>query len=326
MRFGEGLRGSRQFWNARRWELSDMIKQIGSQGLVFFTFSSADLHWPELHKLMPSNKDSTEEAGSVKSNQQNVIDNPHLADWFFCKRFELFFKYVLKPQWDLEDWWYRFEYQHRGSIHVHRIAKKRNAPIIEWSRMKEDENIMNEVVEYLKTINTTINPRFNSHIPDRHLCQKDRSKLFDDQQDYIDLVNKLQRHTRYSPSYCLRVNRDGKQSCRFGFSKEITEQTTVRDNGRDQPELITARNDPFINPHSRLQLQGWRANVDLKPILSIHAALQYISKYASKTEPRSTAFLEILNQILSDGKPDDQVLNPVQKLLFHSIAEHDISA
>jgi hypothetical protein len=181
MRFGEGLRGSRQFWNARRWELSDMIKQIGSQGLVFFTFSSADLHWPELHKLMPSNEDSTEEAGSVKSNQQNVIDNPHFADWFFCKRFELFFKYVLKPQWDLEDWWYRFEYQHRGSIHVHRIAKKRNASTIEWSRMKEDNNIMNEIVEYLKTINTIINPRLNSHIPDRHPCQKDRSELFDDQ-------------------------------------------------------------------------------------------------------------------------------------------------
>src|SRR3954468_16560092 len=49
MRFEEGLRGSQQFWNARRWELSDMIKQIGSQGLVFFTFSAADLHWPELH-------------------------------------------------------------------------------------------------------------------------------------------------------------------------------------------------------------------------------------------------------------------------------------
>ena len=43
-------------------------------------------------------------------------------------------------------------------------------------------------------------------------------------------------------------------------------------------------------------------------------------------KPQSTVFSEILNQILSDGKPDDQVLTPVQKLLFHSIAEHDISA
>src|SRR5688572_5226936 len=50
MRFGEGLRGFRQFWNARSNELYDIIKQIDSQGLIFFTFSAADLHWPELHK------------------------------------------------------------------------------------------------------------------------------------------------------------------------------------------------------------------------------------------------------------------------------------
>src|SRR3954468_15425128 len=87
-----------------------------------------------------------------------------------------------------------------------------------------------------------------------------------------------------------------------------------------------ARNDPYINPHSRLQLQGWRANVDLKPILSIHAALQYISKYASKAEPQSATFSEILNQILRDSKPNDPMLTPVQKLLLHSVAERDISA
>src|SRR6185437_2123889 len=53
VRFGEGLRGTRQFWIRRRFELADMIRQLGSQGMVFFTFSAADLHWPELHKLMP---------------------------------------------------------------------------------------------------------------------------------------------------------------------------------------------------------------------------------------------------------------------------------
>jgi hypothetical protein len=38
---------------AKRSGLKDMIKQIGHQGLLFFTFSVADFHWPELHKLMP---------------------------------------------------------------------------------------------------------------------------------------------------------------------------------------------------------------------------------------------------------------------------------
>jgi len=48
-----------------------------------------------------------------------------------------------------------------------------------------------------------------------------------------------------------------------------------------------------------MQLQGWRANVDIKPVLSIHAALQYISKYASKAEPKSVAFKEVFKQILN---------------------------
>ena len=76
-----------------------MIKQIGSQGLVFFTFSAADLHWPDLHKLMPSS--SAE--GEIISNHQNIVNNPHIAVWFFNKRFELFFNDVLKQQWNLED-------------------------------------------------------------------------------------------------------------------------------------------------------------------------------------------------------------------------------
>lgn len=52
IRFGENLRGTRQFWNKRRFELADMIRQIGSEGMVFFTFSAADLHWPELCHTM----------------------------------------------------------------------------------------------------------------------------------------------------------------------------------------------------------------------------------------------------------------------------------
>src|SRR5687767_8586757 len=107
-------------FRSRRRELSDIIKQIGHQSLIFFTFSAADFHWPELNKLMPDNgiigsgSDSTE-------RQRNIIENPHIAAWFFNKRFDIFLKDVLIPQWDLEDYWYRYEWQHRGSVHVHEI-------------------------------------------------------------------------------------------------------------------------------------------------------------------------------------------------------------
>jgi len=158
--------------------------------------------------------------------------------------------------------------------------------------MKDDEELMNDVVRYLDSLVTTINPGLGASFPEWHPCQKRSDELLHyELQDYVDLVNKLQRHTRCNSSYCLRVDRIGCQYCRFGYPKEITENTHLRDDN-GQPELITARNDLLLNPHDHLQLQGWRTNVDLKSVFSIEVALHYISKYVSKSEPHSAAFFQ----------------------------------
>ena len=184
---------------------------------------------------------------------------------------------------------------------------------------------MENVIKYIDSIVTTINPDINAAIPEQHPCQKASDEIVDSTQDYVELINKLQRHTRCSPLYCIR-KRAGQQECRFGYPKVPRDRTVIQEDDKGQPELITARNDPYINPHNRLQLQGWRANVDLKPILSIHAALRYIAKYASKSEPQSKAFKEIFNQILNKSNHDEHSLTPIQKLLLSSVSERDISA
>jgi hypothetical protein len=130
-----------------------------------------------------------------KYRRQDLINNPHIAAWFFEKCFKLFLEKVLNPKWNLEDWWYRFEWQHRGSTHVHGIGKRKGAPSIDWDRMKEDEETMNNVVQYLDSLITTINTGLDAPVPERHLCRKRSEEIHDDLQDYIDLVNKLQRHT-----------------------------------------------------------------------------------------------------------------------------------
>ena len=67
-------------------------------------------------------------------------------------------------------------------------------------------------------------------------------------------------------------------------------------------------------------------NVDLKPILTQHAALQYVSKYVSKAEPRSLAFSEVLDQALCNDNPDNPGIKVFQKLLIHTMGERDYSA
>ncbi len=67
-------------------------------------------------------------------------------------------------------------------------------------------------------------------------------------------------------------------------------------------------------------------NVNLKSILSIHVALQYISKYASKKKFKLIVFSKIFNQILNNSNSINTLLIPIQKLLLSSIIEQDMSA
>src|SRR5687768_6436051 len=140
---------------------------------------------------MPNSISKGDESETAKQRQQNIIENPHIATWFFNERFEKFLNNVLIPQWDIEDYWYQYEWQHRESVHVHGIAKIRNAPVIEWNQMKEDENGMKNIISYINSIVTTVNLGINAARPERHPCQKGPDEIDDGIQDYIELINKL---------------------------------------------------------------------------------------------------------------------------------------
>ena len=57
-----------------------------------------------------------------------MINNPHITDWFFTQRLESFIKHWLYNSLGAKWHWYRFEYQARGSIHCHGVAKLDNDP------------------------------------------------------------------------------------------------------------------------------------------------------------------------------------------------------
>ena len=71
--------------------------------------------------------------------------------------------------------------------------------------------------------------------------------------------------------------------CRFDFPKPLSDTTRLVFNARGQLEFISRRNDPLLNPHNPFQLQAWQANVDFKPIASLHSVVAYISKYVTNS-------------------------------------------
>ena len=89
----------------------------------FFTFSSADMHWPELHSLF---RDITNSSSKSEGKMSSII--PTLFTGFFTQRLEKFIKHWLYNTLDAEWHWYRYQYQGKGSIHCHGTAKLRNDP------------------------------------------------------------------------------------------------------------------------------------------------------------------------------------------------------
>ncbi len=233
-----------------------------------------------------------------------------------------------------KDYWLRFEYQHRGSPHVHGVAWLEDAPDVEKVLASED---LKELVMYINRTVITINPAVlpdGSNVSDApllktnpHICNKAYSEVEDHQQDLNDLIATCQRHTRCSAAYCLRT-KNGVQKCRFGYPKPFQPVTTIMRDGDNnhEPVLLTARNDGLINSHNPVQLSAWRANVDMQYCVSKRKVIEYITKYATKCEPRSQTMKEVYSNIVRTLKDDSTVLKVIQKLLINSVGERDFSA
>ena len=120
-RYVVNMTGTASYWHKVREDLKATILHVGPP-TFFYTFSCADMHWPELHQLFSANHDSN-------VGRDNVINNPHVVDWFFTERVNSFIKYWLCGCLDAEWNWHRHEYQgRRGSIHAHGVAKLKNDP------------------------------------------------------------------------------------------------------------------------------------------------------------------------------------------------------
>ena len=93
-RYVGNIAGTNAYWNRVREELKAIITSVGAPTL-FFTFSSADMHWPELHALFKAASDCETDNSTSEERRQNVINNPHVVDWFFTQRLESFVKHWL---------------------------------------------------------------------------------------------------------------------------------------------------------------------------------------------------------------------------------------
>ena len=355
-RYLSNITGSNAYWHKAKEDLKAIINHVGAP-TFFFTFSSAGMHWPDLHALFSSSLSDT----TPESRRQNVINNPHITDWFFTQRLENFIKHWLYNSLDAEWHWYRFEYQARGSIHCHGVAKLKNDPglcqlsetalkgyLAEVSLDKAEQSdileLNKQILEGKKASQTVC--EYNPDRPEDcfwikpsiHPCQRQHKDIMNTQQsdgDYVGLLNTVQRHTRCSTNYCLRKKQNETNvKCRFNFPFQPCTSTklefepihTKDGSPKYKAKVITKRNDGRLNNHQRLQLQGWRANCDIQVVIDYHACVEYLAKYASKGEPRSLVLKQAFNSIMHSCKNNSNPTKLLKKVIMKSLGQRDFSA
>eukprot|EP01018_Ginkgo_biloba_P021168 Gb_06945 [translate_table: standard] len=331
MKFGTTLRGTRAYWSKCLCELSDMIHQIGCP-TIFFTLSAADMQWPDLHQLMPGTPPRDAPAAR-RWRCNNVIQHPHIVAKYMHLRHTIFREEILTKFHGAIEFWSRYEWQHRGSPHVHGFLWLNGAPDmdrLDWENPETVEHAKN----FFDKIVHAWNPRDAHHrniqsqrnaIDDPCLLHTNQIFQTDMQRDYENLLNRVERHTICSEGYCLR-KKGRVLKCRYNAPWQLRNESVLLIDEQGKKLYEPRRNDDRVNVHNADLLVMWRANVNWQPVTSTYVVLRYIAKYAAKSEKASESYHDMLLRITSIEDLEEPTACAYKQFLSETIVDRDIGA
>jgi hypothetical protein len=271
--------------------------------------------------------------------------NPHIAAAYLDQRLQVYFNHFLVPLLGVEHFWYRYEWQERGSGHIHGFLWLKDAPNpddINFDLLKkpdvlipdEQQEKMRLFTDYWDQIITASNPfprqDYNMPLIGNHPCSIPRENL-NTKQELADLLNWVETHTKCMPGYCLVKRKvpghqEPQAMCRFDYPMQLRQAAGIELDSKRRCKFEPRRNDPLMNSFNTPMILGWRANIDIKPVLSKYVVINYIAKYASKSEKQAPAFPELMASVATSMDGDGTAQSACQKVLNKMLGERTYSA
>ena len=169
-KFMRNVRGSPPYWQRVFYDVLAMVRQLGCP-TWFISLSAADLHWPELIKLIAGERGRTLTDEDVKllswdEKCQILRENPVTAARQFNYRVDKFFSLFLKssshPVGKITEYFIRIEFQARGSPHAHALLWVENAPQID---VQTDEDVCQFIDKYITCSAKSTQPDVQQEVP-----------------------------------------------------------------------------------------------------------------------------------------------------------------
>lgn len=228
------LKGSTAYWEAQRGCLEQLVQTRGVPAL-FLTLSSNDKFWKGLQDLY--------KVSNPTELQECVKFDPFTSIEYFRAKLRSFVQKILIEKMGITNFYTKFEFQGRGSIHAHMLL---------WHPCSEEifscSPIHLEKTKYwADQFISAINPYYNIEEKDVSLLEKRPSEILDVNEHGSKLLNVCARHTKCGQS-CLR-----QKKCRYGYPKNLQSVTRVTFEHSD-PVILYKRNDPLVQTHSKILL------------------------------------------------------------------------
>ncbi|KAG7465590.1 hypothetical protein JOB18_040958 [Solea senegalensis] len=202
-RFMQPLRGTPAYWNKTLKDLHAMARQLGKP-TFFLTFSAAEMRWPEVIEGIKAQQGEGVHFSELDWNAKCDIlrSNPVTVMRMFEKRVDALMTSLImspaQPIGEVMDYFYRVEFQARGSPHIHMLVWIKDAPVLGECM---DEDVYRFVDRYIS-------------------CEKPDPDV---DPELLKIVSEVQVHSRNHSKSCKK----GNVECRFGFPKLPMDRTIL---------------------------------------------------------------------------------------------------
>ncbi|KIX00539.1 uncharacterized protein Z518_10679 [Rhinocladiella mackenziei CBS 650.93] len=227
VRQGSALNGTRPFWRNKRTGLQAQARFLSPEpSSVFLTFSAADMQWEDLHRHFPGFSAAARRDDRLRRQfiWEMVQSHPHIIASYLDIRFRVFKERVLRPFFGYTDEWSRFEWQARGSGHLHWLFWIPSAPPLDVAT----PDARARFAQYWGVRITAWNPD-QLRLPDaRNPASLARSDVANTADQFAAFLNRLQVHSACRAPYCLRPKRGSEvPSVVIFFSPKLGESGPV---------------------------------------------------------------------------------------------------
>ena len=316
-KFLHALRGSTPYWAKAKSDIFAIIRQLGPASL-FCSFSSAETQWIHLLRILVKvvdNKEYTDgqlEYLNWEEKSRLIQSDPVTCARHFDYQVSQFLQKFLMaeeaPLGRIADWFYRVEYQQRGSPHIHMLIWLENAPVF---GVNDDE----EVTAFIDSIITCSKPSDNptllqlvSRQMHRHsyTCRKGtkaecRFSYPQPPMQCTTILHPIDGKTQTSAvaqhKACWKSIQQQLNSTREGDNISFDE-LLIKLGVSEKDYILAIRsslkcptiflkrqpNELRINNYNTAYLQAWRANMDIQFVLDVYACAMYIVSYISKAQ------------------------------------------